>query len=266
MLDVMRPPVLSGGTRRMRPERRIFSIASLAAASRSLGDCTRLAASSGTAGPMALTVESRSAVDSGSPDANGLRGRGTEYHGAAGARGTASRDGPAPGVNGRVGATGSAVGSGAAGDSRRARPSPRGATLPVSGAGDVCAATARCAKRTASGSGGDDGWRGARKTRASDVADAAGGRSAVPNGWRRARDTAHHDAKVSPAATTTDHGASFQAGGACGPPDPIEIMGVRPHLAREGCLEARQRPAVAVCRRRSSMVDARITSFGQVWT
>jgi hypothetical protein len=89
--DVIMPPVLSGGTRSVRPERWILSIASFDATSRSLCVCTRRAASSGTAAPRATSIESRSAAANGADGANGLDRRGDEYHAIPRCGGGASR-------------------------------------------------------------------------------------------------------------------------------------------------------------------------------
>ena len=102
MLKVGSPPELSGGTNRVRPDRRILSIASLIRAS--LSPCVdgRVAASAGTCAPMTPSVESISAADRATDGANGLRGLATDsYHGATPCRGGASR-GDSEGARGEV--------------------------------------------------------------------------------------------------------------------------------------------------------------------
>ncbi len=73
--------------------RRIFSIASLAAASRSDSVGTRRAAAAANAAANAASVESRSAAESDWRGENGSRGIGGVYHGARCERGGSSRDG-----------------------------------------------------------------------------------------------------------------------------------------------------------------------------
>ena len=90
-LDVIKPPLLSGGTSRTLPVRRILSIASLARASRSLVVCPRRAASPGTSLPRMRRTESRSGPVSGSAGLNRLGPRGATYHGSSCWRGLERR-------------------------------------------------------------------------------------------------------------------------------------------------------------------------------
>lgn len=161
MLDLIMPPVLSGGTRRVRPERRILSIASFAAASRSLSVCPRRAARQGTSAPIALSVESCSLADGGPGCGNGSRRRDNEYHPALRGRGGTSRGDIAKGEN-----------EGEGFDS-----------VTVAGFG---VAVVGCVEPVSSGGGLVFSARGAdsRKARADGVGSATDGAATIGGSWR----------------------------------------------------------------------------------
>ena len=90
---VIMPRLLSGGTRRMRPDRRILSIASFDAESRSAMVGTRRAARSGTSVESVESIESASAGDGGAGAANGSNAtRGTIHPPVRSGNGRARRD------------------------------------------------------------------------------------------------------------------------------------------------------------------------------
>jgi hypothetical protein len=92
MRATISPPLLSGGTSSVRPERRIFIVASLAAESTSARDGTRRAASSGVIASITWSTESRSPTVGGTGAAKGSRAPGRANVIARPGCGRASRD------------------------------------------------------------------------------------------------------------------------------------------------------------------------------